>query len=283
MKYYYSLLRRRTGPLRWGMMLGAIAVILIASVLLPLVHRTDIRVMNAAAPTISNTAAQFILIVAFCLELFRSVPLVMDDRFGHLLPEQERNPLIAALLSVLFSALLYAICAVVCSLLDELLRTGAVQETVRMLTENMRLHLLVFFPAVIVQLFFSITLVMCLQLLLRRLAQKNGMVGRVPRSAGRLFTFLITLGVWMLFYRLAMNVLFRWPLVLDLPNGVIHHSVFTAEAWNFAGNLFLWPVTMTETAQTVLSVPVLLGLVVLSALQWVVAVILSEDRLDWEV
>lgn len=283
MKYYYSLLRRRTGPLRWGMMLGAIAVILIASVLLPLVHRSDIRVMNAAAPTISNTAAQFILAVAFCLELFRSVPLVMDDRFGHLLPEQERNPLIAALLSVLFSALLYAICAVVCSFLDELLRTGAVQESVRMLTENMRLHLLVFLPAVIVQLFFSITLVMCLQLLLRRLAQKNGLVGRVPHSAGRLLTFLVTLGVWVLFYRLAMKALFRWPLVLDLPNGVIHHSVFTAEAWNFVGNLFLWPVTMTETAQTVLSVPVLLGLVVLSALQWVVAVILSEDRLDWEV
>lgn len=283
MKYYYSLLRRRTAPARWGMMIGAIAVILMSAVLLPLVQTSELREMYAVIPTVSTTAARFVLIVAFVLELFRSVPLVMDDRFGHLLPEQERKPLLAALLSVLFSALLYSLCAVVCSFLDELLRTGAVQQSVRMLTENMRLHLLVFLPAVIVQFFFSITLVMCLQLFLRRLAQKNGLVGRVPHSAGRLLTFLVALGVWVLFYRLAMKALFRFPLVLDLPNGVIHHSVFTAEAWNFSGNLFLWPVTMTETAQTVLSVPVLLGLVVFIALQWVVAVILSEDHLDWEV
>lgn len=284
MKYYYSLLRRRTRSARWGMILAAIAVILIGTVLLPLTQPSRAQELLDGTEGFLVAAAQFVLVVAFCLELFRSLPFAWDDRFGHLLPEPERQPLLAVLLSVLFSALLYTLSAVFCAMLAELLRIGNVTQIVHRLTENLPLYLLVFLPAALVQLFFTITLVMCLQLLFHRLGQKHTLGGRIPHSAGRLLTFLLILGLWLLCFEVAMKVISRWPLMLDVASGTVRSSAMVAEAYSFGGgDLFLWSVSLTENAQTVLSVPVLAGLIVLSALQWVFAVILAEDRLDWEV
>lgn len=283
MKYYYSLLRRRTRSARWGMILAAVAVIFIGKVLLPLTQPSQAQEFLDGTEGILAVCTQFVLVVAFCLELFRSLPIVLDDRFGHLLPEQERQPLLAVLLSVLFSALLYSLSAVFCAVLAELLRTGNVEPIVHSITENLPLYLSVFLPAALVQLFFAITLVMCLQLFFHRLGQKLTLGRRIPHSAGRLFTFLIVLGHWLLCFELAMKVAFRWPLVLDVASGIVRSSAMVVEAYNFVGNLFLWSVSLTENAQTVLSVPVLAGLIILSALQWVFAMILAEDRLDWEV
>lgn len=284
MKYYYSLLRRRTRSARWGMILAAIAVILIGTVLLPLTHPSRAQELLDGTEGFLVAAAQFVLVVAFCLELFRSLPFAWDDRFGHLLPEPERQPLLAVLLSVLFSALLYTLSAIFCAMLAEMLRIGNVTQIVHRLTENLPLYLLVFLPAALVQLFFTITLVMCLQLLFHRLGQKHTLGGRIPHSAGRLLTFLLILGLWLLCFEVAMKVISRWPLMLDVASGTVRSSATVVEAYSFGGgDLFLWSVSMTENAQTVLSVPVLAGLIVLSALQWVFAVILAEDRLDWEV
>lgn len=282
MKYYYSLLRRRTGPARWGLMLGAVVLILLASILLPLLQKNEMPEMNDITDAVPVFLARFVLFAAFFLELFRSVLLVFDDRFGHLLPEQERKPLLAVLVSLLVSAALYGLCALLCTLLDSFLRTGQLPNKA-MLWEYFHYPLASFVPAVVVQLFFTITLVMFLQLFFRRLGQITTLGKRLPRSAANLITFLLTMGIWTLLYSFAMRFLFRWPLVLDVLNGVVSRSVVLAGNPTFDGNLLLWPLTMTEAGQTVLSVPVLVGMILLSILQWILSVILVEDRLDWEV
>lgn len=282
MKYYYSLLRRRTGPARWGLILGAVVLILLASILLPLLQKNEMPEMNDITDAVPVFLARFVLFAAFFLELFRSVWLVFDDRFGHLLPEQERKPLLAVLVSLLASAVLYSLSALLCTILDSFFRTGQLPNKA-MLWENFHYPLASFVPAVVVQLLFTITLVMFLQLFFRRLGQITTLGKRLPRSAANLITFLLTMGIWTLLYSFAMRLLFRWPLVLDVLNGVVSRSLVLAGNPTVDGNLLLWPLTMTEAGQTVLSVPVLVGMILLSMLQWILSVILVEDRLDWEV
>lgn len=282
MKYYYSLLRRRTGPARWGLILGAVVLILLASILLPLLQKNEMPEMNDITDAVPVFLARFVLFAAFFLELFRSVLLVFDDRFGHLLPEQERKPLLAVLVSLLASAVLYSLSALLCTILDSFFRTGQLPNKA-MLWENFHYPLASFVPAVVVQLLFTITLVMFLQLFFRRLGQITTLGKRLPRSAANLITFLLTMGIWTLLYSFAMRLLFRWPLVLDVLNGVVSRSLVLAGNPTVDGNLLLWPLTMTEAGQTVLSVPVLVGMILLSMLQWILSVILVEDRLDWEV
>ena len=276
MKYYFSLLRRETRNARMGILLSALLVLVVSQVLALYVKEWDADLVRSVGALL----AQLHLVVGFLRELFRAIPTITEDAFGHLLPQSERKSLLAVVSSLLLSAVLYMISSVLLELLREFLQTHLLQAVHQGLAAFSPQLLLLHLPVALLELLFLITLVIALQLLLHRLGQRFHLAGKVPTVVGRVFAFFCTIGLCCFWIWVANNVMLRFPWYLDVLQGTL---VNTRPATYIMQNFWMSGLQVSEEGRSVWSVAVLGGMFLLTILQWVFSLILVEDHLDWEV